>query len=133
MRRPASEAGKYMAWFLAWLIFGFLAAYEAGELALRASNEWGAIRALGYLLASATSLCVSGTRAIQAPRPSMLRAPIVLSLAALLVCFWALYGTGRSTGWVTVAMFGTVYSFGCLLASCVGWFIAWRRQRAKDQ
>lgn len=122
-----------MAWVLAWLIFGLLAAYEAGELAMHASNEWGSMRALAYLLGSIASLCVIGVRAIRRPAPSKLRAPIAFSLAALLACFWALYGAGHSTGWTTTAMFGAAYSLGCLLASCVAWLIAWRRHRVHDQ
>lgn len=122
-----------MAWVLAWLIFGLLAAYEAGELAMHASNEWGSMRALAYLLGSVVSLCVIAAHAIRRPAPSKLRAPIAFSLAALLACFWALYGSGQATSWTTAAMFGAAYSLGCLVACCVLWLLAWRRHRVHHE
>ena len=40
-----------MAWLYVWLVFGLLAAYEAGELAMHAGGDWAPVRALAYLAA----------------------------------------------------------------------------------
>lgn len=120
-----------MGWLLSWLIFGLLAAYESGGLAMNAGGDWGAIRVLAYIVISLASLGVIAWRAVGAGKPSRLRSLWLLSLAALALCLWGLYGrTGG--GWVTVAMFGIAYSVLCLLAASVAMFLAWRRHKAHE-
>lgn len=120
-----------MGWLLCWLIFGLLAAYEAGGLAMNAGGDWGPIRALAFVVASVLGLGVIAWRAIVSGRPSRLRWVWLLSVAVLAVCLWDLYGSGTGS-WVTVAMFGTAYSLLCLLAASVAMFLAWRRHRAHE-
>jgi len=121
-----------MAWLMAWLIFGLLAAYEAGEIAMHASSEWGAMLALICLGVSIAALCVLAVRAMRNGKPARLRGPLLISLAALAGCLWALYGDDESVDWVTTAMFGTVYSAACLVTSGVAMVLAWRRHRAHE-
>ena len=118
-----------MGWLLGWLIFGLLAAYESGGLAMNAGGDWGPIRAIAFLVASATGLGVILWRAVASGRPAKLRAVWILSIVALAACLWRLYGSNAS-GWVTIALFGIVYSLLCLLAGAVGTVMAWRRHRA---
>ena len=120
-----------MGWLLGWLIFGLLAAYESGELALNGGGEWGPVRALGFLLLSAIGLGVIAWRAVAHARPSALRAVWLISLLALAVSLWRLYG-GPAGNWVTAALFGAAYAALCLLAATVSMFIAWRRHRAHE-
>lgn len=120
-----------MAWLLGWLIFGLLAAYESGELALNGGGEWGPVRALGYLLLSAIALGLIAWRAMAHSRPSALRAAWVISLLAVILSLWRLYG-GAAGNWVTAAMFGAAYATLCLLAATVCMLIAWRRHRAHE-
>jgi len=120
-----------MGWLLSWLVFGLLAAYESGGLAMNAGGDWGPIRVLAYIVISLASLGVIAWRAMTAGKPGRLRPLWLLSLVALAVCLWDLYGT-RAGGWVTVAMFGTAYSILCLLAASVAMVLAWRRHRVHE-
>ena len=121
-----------MAWLVAWLVFGLLAAFEAGAIAMHASSEWGAMLALVCLGVSIAALCVLAVRAMRHGRPAGLRWPLLISIVALAGCLWALYGDDDSTSWVTTAMFGTAYSGACLIASGVAMVFAWRRNRAHE-
>ena len=124
--------GTSKRWLLAWLVFGLLAAWEVGALAMRAGGDWGAVLSLAYLFTSAMSLAIVALRAIRHLRPGRLFAPIALSLFALLTCAGALYGIGVPSRWITTAMFGIAYSAICLVASCVALAVAWRRHRVHE-
>ena len=119
--------GTSKRWLLAWLVFGLLAAWEVGALAMRADGDWGAVLSLAYLFASAMSLAIVALRAIRHVRPAKLFAPIALSLLMLLACLVALYGIGLPAHWITTGMFGVAYSLICLAASSAALVVAWRR------
>lgn len=117
-------------WLLAWLVFGVLAAYEVGALAMRLDGGWGAVLSPVFLLGSVGSLSVLALRAIRHAQPRNLSAPLAVLLLALLACLWLLYGSGVPAQWVTAVVFGAAYSIVCLLVSCAAMVAAWRRRRA---
>ncbi|HSV58476.1 MAG TPA: hypothetical protein VLJ19_06215 [Variovorax sp.] len=122
-----------MGWLFAWLIFGLLAAYEVGELAMHAGSEWTPIRAIAFLVGSMTSLVVIAQGAVRRARPRDLRSLLGLSLLGLAGCLWALYGSGHTAGWVTTAMAGAAYLLGCLLVGGAAMFLGRRRQAANEE
>ncbi len=122
-----------MGWLYVWLIFGLLAAYEAGELALHASGAWAPVLALAYLAGSVTGLAIISMDAVRLVRPGRMRFLMAISLLALLLCLWGLYGSGHSAGWVATALFGAVYTLACLALGGLAMFLAWRRQRTQDE
>ncbi|MGR4869153.1 hypothetical protein ACIPRI_09840 [Variovorax sp. LARHSF232] len=122
-----------MGWLYVWLIFGLLTAYEAGELAMHAGGDWAPVRALAYLAGSVTGLGVIALAAVRHARPGKLGLLMAISLLALVLCLWGLYGRGHSAGWVATALFGVVYLLACLALGGVAMFLAWRRQRANDE
>lgn len=126
------EQGTSKGWLLAWLVFGLLAAYEVGALAMRAGGDWNAVLSLAFLVGSVASLSILALGALRLARPAKLYAPIAISLVALLGSLWMLYGHGVPAGWITTAMFGIAYSAICLLASGAAAVAAWRRRRANE-
>ena len=120
-----------MGWLFAWLIFGLLAAYEVGELAMHGGSEWTPIRAIAWLVGSMTSLVVIAQGAVR--RARVLRLLLGLSLLGLAGCLWALYGSGHTAGWVTTAMAGAAYLLACLLVGGAAMFLGWRRQAANEE
>ena len=124
--------GTSKRWLLAWLVFGLLAAWEVGALAMRAGGDLGAVLSLTYLFCSSMSLGIVALRAIRHVRPAKLYAPIALSLLFLLGCVGALYVIGIPPGWITTAMFGAAYSAICLIASCIALGVAARLHRVHE-
>lgn len=118
-----------MGWLLAWLIFGLLAAYEVGELAMHAGSDWTPMRAIAWLVASMTCLVVIAQGAVRRAHRRELRALLGVSLLGLAGCLWGLYG-GGVVGWVATAMAGAAYLLACLLIGGAALFLAWRRQAA---
>lgn len=99
---------------------------------MRAGGDWAAVLSLAFLVASIAGLSIVAMRAMRQARPARLYTPLAISLVALLACLWTLYGGGTQSGWITTAMFGTVYSTICLLASAAALAVAWRRRHAKQ-
>ena len=122
-----------MGWLFAWLIFGLLAAYEVGGLAMHAGSEWTLIGAIVFAVASMTSLVVIVQGAVRRARPRELRPVLGLSLLGFAGCLWGLYGSGHSAAWVTTAMAGAAYLLVCLLVGGAGMFLGWRRRAAGEE
>jgi hypothetical protein len=122
-----------MAWLYVWLVFGLLAAYEAGELALHAGGDWAPVRALAYLAGSVAGLAVMTMAAVRHAQPAKVRPLMAIALLVLLLCLWALYGSGHTAAWVATALFGATYALACLGAGGLALFLAWRRQRVNHE
>jgi hypothetical protein len=118
-----------MAWLYVWLVFGLLAAYEAGELAMHAGGDWAPVRALAYLAASVAGLGVTTLAAVRHAVPGKVWPLMAIALLALMLCLWGLYGSGRTAAWVASALFGAAYALACLAAGGLAIFLARRRQR----
>ena len=121
---------RTFGWLLAWLVFGLLAGYESGALAMRTGSSDAL--ALVYGACSLGAFFVLAVRAVSNARPGGLRALVFISLIALLACLWAIYGDGDRSDWVTTAMFGIAYSGFCLVVGSIVMTVAWRRRRAKE-
>ena len=122
-----------MGWLYVWLVFGMLAAYEAGELAMHDGSGWAPVRALAYLAASVAGLGMTTMAAVRQAQPAKVRPLMGIALLTLLLCLWGLYGSGHTAAWVASALFGAAYALACLAAGGLAIFLAWRRQRVYDE
>lgn len=124
----SGNSRRTYVWLLVWLVFGALAAYESGALAMRAGE--GDAWVLLYAAGSLAAFFVLAVRAVSNARTGGLRILVIISLLALLACLWTIYGNGDLSAWVTTAMFGVAYSGFCLVVGAVLLAIAWRRRHA---
>lgn len=113
-------------------MFGLLATYESGALAMRAGES--DVLALVYGMCSVGAFFVLAVKAVGHAHASGLGVVVLVSLAGVAGGLWTLYGNGHGerSAWVTTAMFGTAYSALCLLAGLVLMTVAWRRRHAQE-